>query len=197
MPQTFQFPPSYSTEKLSLELKWKQTEMCCICHYEHGFFSGLSCHREVSSISSHSQELKNSFCWAPGLTHLRMCWFSRTSHTDNQMFQHPHFQSGFLLCSIKWLTTYRFAIYSCIYLFMHACMCSFICFTVVTHFLPFLTSSKASHLKSRHEIKTDLIYLTAHTAALTVHDSSVHVTPNKNACLCNLASKCNNSLHLV
>ncbi len=50
--------------------------------------------------------------------------------------------------------------YLCMYLlFMHVCMCSFICFTVITHFLPFLTSSKASRLKSRHEIKTDLITL--------------------------------------
>lgn len=68
-------------------------------------------------------------------------------------------------------------------------MCSFICFTVVTHFLTFLTSSKASRLKSWHEIKTGLIYFTAHTAALTVNDSSVHVTPKKNAYLCNLSSE--------
>lgn len=136
-----------------------KSRLCCVCHYEHGFFSGLSCHREVSSISSHSWELKTSFYWAPGLTHLRTCWFSRTPHTDNQMFQHPHFQSGFLLCSIKWLTTYGFAIYACIYLFMHVCMCSFIYFTVVSHFLPFLTCRKAFRFKSRHEIKTDLITL--------------------------------------
>ncbi len=87
--------------------------------------------------SGQSWQLKTSFCWAPELTHLRMCWFSRTSHTDNQMSQHPHFQSGFLLCSIKWLTTYGFAIYSCIYLFMHVCVHLFVLQLLLTscHFL--------------------------------------------------------------
>ncbi len=170
--------------------------LCYICHYEHSFFSGFSCHREVSSISSHSQELKTSFCWAPGHIWGRVDFHARhtpiikcsNTHTSNLSFCYVP------LCYVLlWLTTYGFAIYACIYLFMHVCMCSFICFTVITHFLPFLTSSKASRLKSRHEIKTDLIYFTAHTAALTMHDSPVHVTPKTNTCLCNLSSKCNNS----
>lgn len=136
--------------------------LCCSCHYEHGFFSGPSFRWEVSSISSHSRELKTSFFWALRPTRLWMCWFSRTSHNHNQMFQHPHFQSGFLICSMKWLTTYWFSIYPCI-LLIYTCM--YVCIHVfVTHFLLFLTSSKAFPLKSEHEIKTDLIYFPAHTS---------------------------------
>lgn len=113
---------------------------------------------------------------------LWMCWFSHTSHTHNQMFQHPHFQSGFLLCSMKWLTTYGFSIYACIYL----CMYSFICFIVVTHLLLFLTSSKAFLLK-RQLLLTLLIRLWMIQQCLLLQ---------RKKCLCNRSSKCNNSLRL-
>ncbi len=35
--------------------------LCCICHYEHGFFSELSFHREVNSVNSQSQEFFGFF----------------------------------------------------------------------------------------------------------------------------------------
>ncbi len=45
--------------------------------------------------------------------------------------------------------------------------------------LPAISYFQQSFPFKEVKIKTDLIYFTAHTAALTVNDSSVHVTPKK------------------
>ncbi len=46
-----------SRTEMKTDWDFVNLRLCCICHYEHCFFSGLSFHQEVNSINSQSQEV--------------------------------------------------------------------------------------------------------------------------------------------